>query len=144
MQIWFCGKKWASSYTNSPFIYSDIYTHMLHANIDWVLTVSHTLSVTLRNSGQATVLKALRIQWHYCYQMNSVNIRTQMPVIIWEKDMNSLTTVYHLRGTLQSPYVKETKSHQKGGLVNQNISNLLSQKVQLLLSLSTLFSSSVT
>lgn len=43
-----------------------------------------------------------------------------------------LTTVYHLRGTLQSPYVKETKPHQKGGLVNQYISKLLSQKVQLL------------
>lgn len=116
------------------FIPIFIHIHMLSAN--WLSTMSHTLSTTLRNSrsnhhpqGTYNPVKLLLLN-------ESVEMRTQISMLLWEKDVWIChTIVYHLQGTFlrtvfQSPYIKETKPHQKG-LVNQDTSNLLSQKVQL-------------
>lgn len=129
-------RKCASRYTNSPFIYSDIYSHTHAFCKHWLSTMSHTLSTTLRNSRSNHHPQGTYNPVKLLLPNESVEMRTQISMLLWEKGVWIChTIVYHLQGTFlrtvfQSPYVKEAKPHQKG-LVNQDTSNLLLQKVQL-------------
>lgn len=78
-------RKCASRYTNSPFIYSDIYSHTHAFCKHWLSTMSHTLSTTLRNSRSNHHPQGTYNPVKLLLPNESVEMRTQISMLLWEK-----------------------------------------------------------